>query len=144
MKQIAETIANAIIEHSKANGSINWSYAIRTDYVAKKIGSTCRRSCDWNHETDRPSSRKVSGTCGTKIDADANWDEYEDVVKAVETALDNHADNRYPGKRMYIIAGNADYAVDGEDPDEIILSKDVRRTYRDEAIKGAKVVYIIK
>ena len=144
MKNAAE-IARAIIAHAEANGSINWAYAIRTDYASKKIGSTCRRSCDWNHDTDRPSSKKLSGTCGTKIDAEIDrWTEYEDVVKAVEAAMNDHADNRYHGERTYIIAGNADYAVGGEDPDEIILSADTRRTYQAEAIKGAKVVCIVK
>lgn len=145
MKQNIESIARAIIAHADANGSVNWTYAIRTDYVAKKVGSTLRRSCDWNHDTDRPSSKKLSGTCGTKIDIEIDsWTEYEEVVRAVEDAMEVHASNRYPGERIYIIAGNADYAVAGEDYGEVILSADTNRTYRDEGIKGAAVVYIIK
>ena len=145
MKQSIESIARAIVAHADANDNVSWAYAIRTDYVAKKVGSLCRRSCDWNHEMDRPSSRKLSGTCGTLIAVEIDsWTEYEDVVNAIGAAMDAHANNRYPGERIYIIAGNADYAVGGDDLGEVVLSADTSRTNRGEGTKGAEIVYIIK
>jgi hypothetical protein len=138
----ATEAARAIIAHSDANGGVNWVYALRTDYVVKRPGSICRLSRDWDHDRDRPSSRRLPGTCGTRIDADVGWDEYEDVVMAIEGAAKVHSG--YPGTHTYIIAGNAYYADNGEDDGEVILSVDTDRTYRDVGIRGAQVVYIVR
>lgn len=135
------SIADAIIAHAAANQSMRYTYAIRTDDARKTVGSICRLSRDWNHDLDRPSSKRLPGTCGTKIDIDVDiWTDYEDVVKAVDIAMQGNS--VYFGAHKYIIAGNANYAMDGEDDDEVILSVDERRTYRDGAMRGAQVVYI--
>lgn len=63
-------------------------YGIRGWDDTYQIGQVLPESVEWDYEYDQPTENEVGGTCTTLIEFDQDWDEDDEIIEAIEKALE--------------------------------------------------------
>lgn len=92
-----------------------------SDDESYSVGDYCRNSFDWDYEYDRStydteSPVELSGTCAIRTNIDVGWDENEEVMEKLTSALEKA--KCYFGTTIVIGGDRFEY---GNDDGEIII-----------------------
>lgn len=80
-------------------------YGIRGWNEQYQIGEVLPESVEWDYEYDQPTDNEVGGTCTTLIDFYQGVDEDEEIIEAIEKALEIQ-DRCYCYTNLYLIGSN--------------------------------------
>ncbi|VUX01826.1 Uncharacterised protein [Streptococcus constellatus] len=80
-------------------------YGIRGWNDTYKVGQVLPESVEWDYEYDQPTENEVGGTCTTLIEFDQDWDEDDEIIEAIEKALEIQK-RCYCYPNLYLVGSN--------------------------------------